>query len=417
MAENSIGHVSRRFVFTTTAGYGHFHPLVPLALALKEAGHDVAFAGPLPLRQAVEAAGFTFFPAGGDREKDPEFQQLMAQLRTMPPGPESERAIFGKVFGGVNPRLMVPDLVEIGRSWKPHMLIRESGEFGAVIAAEYLGLPYADVCPGAYPKGIATFEQGANENLDPIRQSWNLAPDPSLEALHRYLMIAYSPPTFANEDVGAPGSYPATTEFIRPQFFDQAGNESLPDWVSSLPKQPTVYITLGTEANNMPGFYPGVLQTIIAGLRDEPVNLIVTLGRDKDTADFGSQPPNVHIERYIPQSLLLPYCDLMVMHGGSNSLLQAIDAELPMVVIPLIADQFFNAAVIRSLQLGQVIDLVQLTPEGVRAAAREVLQDPAYRHNVARLRDEMHALPDLKHAVALVEKIAASRQPELAQQV
>lgn len=80
----------------------------------------------------------------------------------------------------------------------------------------------------------------------------------------------------------------------------------MPQWVTQLPKQPTVYVTLGTEVNHMPGFYPRVIQTIIDGLRDEPINLIVTLGRDKDPADFGAQPANVHIERYIPHTLLLP---------------------------------------------------------------------------------------------------------------
>jgi len=410
MVEHSNGHVPRRFLFTSTMGYGHLHPLVPLAGALKKAGHEIAFAAPAPLGPVLAAAGFTFFPAGGDREKDAEFQQLMALLRTMPPGPESERAIFGKVFTSVNPRLMVPDLVEIGRAWKPEMLIRESAEFGAVIAAEYLGLPYADVCPGAYPKSAVIFEQGINENLDPIRESWGLAPDPYLEALHRYLMIAYSPPTFADQDIGIPGSYPATTHFVRPQFFDQAGNQRLPDWLSSLPPQPTVYVTLGTEANNMPGFYPGVLRTIFEGLRDEPLNLIATLGADKDPADFGDQPANVHIERYVPQSLLLPYCDLMVMHGGSNSLLQALDMGLPMVIIPLIADQFANGAVTRILGLGQTLNLAELTPGAIGTAVQEVLANPAYRENVGRLRQEMHTLPNLQHAVQLLEKLAAERE-------
>ena len=410
MAEHANEHVPRRFLFTTTAGYGHFHPLVPFALALKDAGHEVAFAAPAHLQPAVETAGFDFFAAGGDREQDPEFQQLMAQLRTMPPGPESERAIFDQIFTGVNPRLMVPGLVEACQTWRADMLVRESAEFGAVIAAEHLGLPYADVCPGAYLNGIIMFEQGANENLDPIRQRWGLAPDPTLESLHRYLMIAYSPPTFATADIGMPGAYPATTAFFRPQFFDQAGHETVPAWVSSMPAQPTIYVTLGTEANTMPGFYPGVLQTIIAGLREKAVNLIVTLGRDKDPADFGSQPANVHIERYIPQSLILPHCDLMVMHGGSNSLLQALDAGLPMVVVPLIADQFFNGAAIRALQLGQVIDLEHLTPDKVWTAVWEVLQDPAYRRNIAGMQSEMHALPKLPQAVERVEQIVAAHE-------
>ena len=129
-----------------------------------------------------------------------------------------------------------------------------------------------------------------------------------------------------------PGPIPATTYFIRAQFFDNASGEGLPEWVAQLPAQPTTYVTLGTEVNGEPELYPSVMRTIIEGLRDAPLNLIVTLGRDKDPADFGPQPPNVHIERYIPQTLLLPHCDLMVLHAGSNSLLAALDAGLPLVL-------------------------------------------------------------------------------------
>ena len=156
-----------------------------------------------------------------------------------------------------------------------------------------------------------------------------------------------------------------------------------------------------------------MLQTIIAGLRDAPINLIVTLGRDKDPADFGPQPANVHIERYIPQSLLLPHCDLMVMHGGSNSLLAALDVGLPLVVVPLIADQFFNAEVTQRLGLGQVVPREQLTPARIRAAVDEVLANPRYRQTAGRLRAEMHALPDQQYAVALVEQVAATHAPVL----
>ena len=58
----------------------------------------------------------------------------------------------------------------------------------------------------------------------------------------------------------------------------------------------------------------------------------------------------------------------MVMHGGSNSLLAALDIGLPMVVVPLIADQFFNAHVTQNIRLGQVVQREQLTPASIRAA-------------------------------------------------
>src|SRR5205085_7310297 len=120
-------------------------------------------------------------------------------------------------------------------------------------------------------------------------------------------------------------------------------------------------------------------------------------------------PANVHIERYIPQSLLLPHCDLMVMHAGSNSLLAALDHGLPLVLVPLIADQFFNAHIAQRLQLGQVVQRAQLTPATMRAAVEEVLGNPLYRQNVGRLRAEMRALPDQQYAVQLVEQVAAER--------
>ena len=157
--------------------------------------------------------------------------------------------------------------------------------------------------------------------------------------------------------------------------------------------------------NGEPEFYPSVMQTLIAGLRDLPLNLIVTLGREQDPADFGPQPTNVHIERYIPQSLLLRHCDLMVMHGGSNDLLAAMDVGMPLVVVPLIADQFYNAHVTQNIQLGQVVPHTRLTPARVRAAVQEVLDDPTYRQTAQRLQTEMHALPGMEYAVELVERL------------
>jgi MGT family glycosyltransferase len=214
--------------------------------------------------------------------------------------------------------------------------------------------------------------------------------------------------------VGRPGTaaaIPSTTHFIRPPIFDHARDERLPEWVAALPVRPTVYVTLGTELAIDPEVYPSVLQTMIAGLRDAPINLIVTLGRENDPADFGPQPANVHIERYIPQSLLLPYCDLMVMHGGSNSLLAALDVGLPMVVVPLIADQFFNAHILEEMRLGQVVRREQLTPASIRAAVEDVLAHPLYRENVRRLQAEMHALPDQHYAVELIQRAAAEQVP------
>jgi MGT family glycosyltransferase len=353
----------------------------------------------------------------------------------MPPGLDTEFLIYTRLWCGISPRLRTPHLVELARQWRPDMLVRETGEYATAIAAEHLGLPHATVGVLASLRAQAIFEREAATQLDPIRLDWGLAPDPTLSALYRYLLVSYSPPTLSTQEVGtgepelpkigsAANPIPDTTHFIRPTFFDQARGEDLPAWVERLEQtgRPTVYATLGTEVNKEPGMYPDVLQTIIAGLRDLPINLVVTLGRDKDPADFGPQPGNVRIEPYIPQSLLLPRCDLMVMHGGSNSLLQALDVGLPVVVLPFIADQFFNAAIAQRLQVGRVVPtwqpehpgqvgLGQLTPDAVRAAVQEALDNPVYRQNAGQLQAEMRALPGDNYAAELVERVEATRRP------
>ncbi|HEV2235123.1 MAG TPA: glycosyltransferase [Ktedonobacterales bacterium] len=412
----------RRFLFSFTGGPGHFHPLASLAHALEQAGHDVAFAVGAGMRPRVESAGFVVFPLGGNFAADPEYRQVKAQLRGMPAGLDAELFTYTRIFCGIAPRLRTPELVAIARAWRPDMLIREAGEYGAVIAAEHLGLPHAVVAFAAALQTMTHFEREAAAQLDPIRQSWSLAPDPTLASLYRYLYLAYSPPSFGLCDVspvaGRPAAepqpvsaIPPTTHFIRPQIFDNPEDERLPDWVAELPARPTIYVTLGTELAREPEFYPSVLQTIIAGLRDAPINLIVTVGRENDPAEFGPQPANVRIERYVPQSLLLPHCDLIVMHGGSNSLLAALDMRVPMVVIPLIADQFFNAHILQDMRLGLVVPHAQLTPASIRAAVDNVLANPLYREKVRQLQAEMHALPGQHYAVELIQRVAVERTP------
>jgi UDP:flavonoid glycosyltransferase YjiC (YdhE family) len=60
-----------------------------------------------------------------------------------------------------------------------------------------------------------------------------------------------------------------------------------------------------------------------------------------------------------------------------------------------------------------VLHALEATPERVRAAASDVLADPAYRLNAERMRDEIAVLPGPDHAVTLLERLATTRQPLL----
>lgn len=300
-----------RILFTTLAGSGHFHPLVPLAQALERAGHVVTFATAPSLHPNVEASGFRAFPAGFDRPRDAaneRFQQLQGQLEALPTdGPARTLFRIRNLFAGLYAEQMIPDLLAIASDWHPDVIVREVGEFGGYIAAEALGIPHASVRSNTM---LSTHSQRhlVSEQMARLRAAYGLAPDPDTALLFRYLHLAFEPPHF--HDPTQPLA--PTAHLLRPVPFDRSGDERLPEWVTRLPARPTIYATLGTAFNSRT---PGLFQAILDGLRDEPVTLILTIGRDVNPEEFGPQPANVHIERYVPQSLLLPQCDLVGQLG------------------------------------------------------------------------------------------------------
>jgi len=302
---------------------------------------------------------------------------------------------------------MVPDLLALGRSWRPDVLVRDPMEFAGCVAAEVLGIPHA-ACGALF-----SFWQGAwhgapgevgKPKLDDLRRAHGLPPDPDLVMLYRYLYLALLPPAFLDPGL----TPPPTVHFLRPVSFNQSGAEALPPWVARLPECPTVHASLGTVFHRTPGVFTAILE----GLRDEEINLILAVGRDQDPGAFGSQPPNVHIERYIPHTLLLPHCDAVITHAGFASVMACFEEGLPMVAIPLAGgDQAGNARRCAALGVARVVAPDGRTPEAIREAVLDVLDDPHYRENAEHLRREIQALPKPEHAVELLERLALERVP------
>jgi MGT family glycosyltransferase len=177
-----------------------------------------------------------------------------------------------------------------------------------------------------------------------------------------------------------------------------------PAWLAGL-VEPVVYVTLGTIFNLESG---DLFERVLAGLRGLDVEVVVTVGRDLDPSELGPQPANVHVERYLPQALLLPRCTVIVSHGGSGSVVGALAHGLPMVLIPLGADQPLNAARCAELGVAELLDAGTSSAEDVRAAVACVLSDPLYRTGAERIREEIAGLPGPEHAVRLLERLAAA---------
>jgi UDP:flavonoid glycosyltransferase YjiC (YdhE family) len=389
--------IAVRVLFTFAGGNGHFLPLVSIARAAERAGHTIAFASQPAMVSTVEAAGFAAFATGGATVGDTPRRAPLLALDAQ----REDRAVRESYAGRIA-RERAGLVLALCAHWQPDILVRDEMDFGSVVAAERQGLPHATVLVIA--AGSLVRRDLVAEPLNVLRAEHGLPPDPDLAMLSRYLLLSPFPPRL--RDPAFP--LPATAHSIRPIAPDAPATEATPPWLTGLPPAPTVYFTLGTVFNLESG---DLFARVLAGLRDLPVNIVVTVGREIEPRELGPQPDNVHIERYIAQSLLLPHCRLVVSHGGSGSVIGALAHGLPSVLIPLGADQPLNAAQCERLGVARVLDPVEATPETVREAASAVLADPTYRLAAEQLRDEIAALPGPAHAVTLLERLAAERRP------
>lgn len=378
-----------RVLFTFAGGSGHVEPLLPIADALRVAGHTVAFAGQRSVLASLEAREFTLFP---DPAAATDVQATIAPLLEV--DMEKEYRTLRDTYAGRFARVAVTRLLELNVEWLPDIVVCDEVDFGSMIAAERLSLPHATVLVTA--AGSFVRAEAVAEPLDGLRAEHRLPPDPELAMLRRDLVLSPFPPSF--RDLAYP--LPRSTLSIQPGLVDAGERGVTPPWLAHRSDRQTVYFTLGTVFNRESG---DLFARVLAGVRQLPINVVVTVGRHLDADVVGPQPENVRVERYIPQSALLPHCDLVINHGGSGSVIGSLAYGLPMVVLPMGADQPLNAARCEQLGVGIVLDAVAATSHSIGEAVTAALDDRRYRIAAERIRDEIAALPGPEAAVPPLE--------------
>jgi UDP:flavonoid glycosyltransferase YjiC (YdhE family) len=384
-----------RILFAFTGGSGHLDPLVPIACAARAADHTVAFTGHADTLATVETLGFKAFPTGRTSAKP-----LVRRTALQPLDAEREDEVMREGFAGRIARQRAGDVLALCAEWCPDMTVCDEVDFGCMVAAERLGLPYASVVVIA--AGSFIRRELVADPLHALRFEHGLPPDPELEMLSRHLVLSPVPPSY--RDPGCPP--PATTYSFSSRTDEPSSDDAIPPWLAG--DSPAVYFTLGTAFNVESG---DLFERVITGLRELPVTVVVTVGAQLDPDEFGPQPENVHIERHLSHTVVLPRCSAVVSHGGSGSVLAALAHGLPSVLLPMGADQPSNAARCAQLGVARVLDALTTTPQEVREAAWAVLSEPAYRSAAQRLKAEIDALPGPADAVVQLERLATAGHP------
>jgi UDP:flavonoid glycosyltransferase YjiC (YdhE family) len=384
-----------RVLFASTRGAGHVGPLLPLARACRDAGHQVLVAGPPVLGSAVEREGVAFWELD-----DPPQDELAALWAAMPSlDPEAQnRTVIAEVFGRLNAAATLPRHREACREWRPDVVVRESSEFGAALAAEHEGIPHARV-----GIGLAVTEELqlgiAAPAVDGVRAATGLPPDPDGARL-RSPYLTWFPRTF--EDPGAVGS--GRTVRLRDPAWDAPADALPGSWSDVEHELPLVYLTFGSVAGAFERAMP-VFAMALEAVAELPVRALLTVGRGVELERFGHVPTNVHLEQWVPQGDVLPHAAAVVCHAGSGTTLGALAAGRPIVAVPMFADQPYNARRVEATGAGLA---VPPTPATVREALRLVLHEERFTAAAQALAAEMGRQLRASAAVEVLAEIARS---------
>ncbi len=372
-----------RVLVSTTAGLGHFGPLLPFAAACRRAGHEVLVTAPESFSAEVARAGFDHRPFADAPPE--EWGAVMARLPHLS-YEEAERVVLGEVFAGADVRAALPGMLATVEEWRPDLVLRESAELASHLAAERFGVPEVRVAIG-----LGLMDDRARpvfaEALAPVRAELGLEVDPAGLRLGASPWCTLTPPSF--EDPQSPG--PPGAQRYRQD--DEATAPPVPEWwPDEMADRPLVYLTFGTVAATVPAF-AAALPVAVRSVAGLPVRVLVTLGQGGDPGALAEVPDNVHVERWVPQAGVLPHASAVVCHGGYGSVLGPLAAGVPLVVSPQFADQPYNAERVAAVGAGIALPLGPPDPGALQEAVGTVLADPAYRSASAALAVEIRSLP------------------------
>jgi len=376
--------------------------MLALAQGLARAGHEVAFATAADFCPHIEGTGFAAFPAGMPLARQMEEARRRYPAQDGLVAMERFEQFVPRMLAGVAAPARAADLVPLVEEWGPDLLVHDETEFAGPVAAAAAGIPWADQSVGILRPLAMT--RLAGETLAPLCERYG-ADVGLFGGMFRYLYLDVAPPSLQSPEIGQVAvAHPVQNATIDPG----AEGEELPEWVRHLPPdRPVVYVSLGTVFNARAG---GVFTAVLEGLGPEPVTAILTIGTDSDPADFGPQPGHVHIERFIPQSLLLPFCDAVVNQGGT-AILPILAHGLPVLVLPQGANQFHNAQACVAAGVGRRLLPGEVSPEAVREAVGALLHDRRLREGARRVQGELAGMPGPERGVALLEQLATERRP------
>ena len=425
---------TRRILVAVWDGGGSVPPELSVVRGLVARGHAVTVIGDAVLADDVAAAGAEHVPwatAPQHVTRDPQ-DDFVKDWEAKNP-----LALFARIRDRflVGPAQRFADDVAAELRRRPaDVVVGSMMVFGAQVGAEGAGVPVVLLNPNVYalsgvgqpPIGTGwspargrlgrardaaffrvmerMFDSGLPA-LNATRAAHGLAPlRHTLDQIRDTPTLVLMAPEF-----DFPSTFPPHVHYAGAQLDDPAWTAP---WAPPPGEDPLVLVAMSSTFQNQ----EPELRRVAAALGRLPVRGVITAGPALDLGGFEA-PANVQVVASAPHSEVLRHAAAVVTHGGHGTVVKALAADVPMVVLPMGRDQGDNAA--RVVAHGAGLRLKRSAKEAAIAhAVGRLLDEPALREAAARLGAAIRAGAGPAVAVRVIEAVAAASatngRPEVA---
>lgn len=349
------------------------------------------------------------------RDTAPEFQKsTLEQIQTLIKPIWSE-LISGSVY--VNDRLR-----QIFAAVKPDVIVQDNVvAFSAVLTA---GVPWArivscnplEIRDDSLPPALSglptddsrdwsTFREAysgclaeAHRDFDSFLVQTGCPPLPEQEFMYQspYLNLYNYP-----DDLDYPRQRTLGSNWVQLESCVRSNDEAF-----HLPaikgEGPLLYLSMGSLGSAD----VGLMQRLIDILGHTDYRVIVSMGPLHHDMRLKS---NMWGAEFLPQTSVLPMVDLVITHGGNNTVLESLHFGKPMVALPLFWDQPDNAQRVHETGLGVRLDPYRCTDRELLSSIERLLGDAALGSRLAIISERLQANPGSRQAADLIQRLAESR--------
>jgi len=151
-----------------------------------------------------------------------------------------------------------------------------------------------------------------------------------------------------------------------------------------------------------------LMNRLLGFLAGTPHRFIVSMGPQASEVELAG---NMWGEEFLPQPAILPLVDLVITHGGNNTVTESLHHGKPLVVVPLFWDQYDNAQRVQELGFGRRLPPYALEADELAAAIDGLLGDAALAAGLRGIATRLAASPGTERAANLIERLARERAP------